>query len=248
MRRLALGGSVALFGAFALLLATSVAVAAGSSHRGSPAPRHKFGRGTSTNWSGYAVPGTGATHVIGTWTAPAASCASGENSWSSPWVGIDGYASNTVEQIGTDSDCWNGTPVYYAWYEMYPKKLFGISSINVHPGDSVTGEVTNTSPGTFLLNLTDNTTGASFQTTQRSKRAQHSSVEWIMEGPSNGLLTDFGSVDFSAARATISNQTGNLGSFANADPITMVTQQGVPRAVPSAVRGGTRFSVTWQHG
>jgi hypothetical protein len=28
----------------------------------------------------------------------------------------------------------------------------------------------------------------------------------------------------------------------------MVTSQGVPRAVPSTISGGTSFSVTWRHG
>jgi hypothetical protein len=191
------------------------------------------------------VGGSGATHVIGTWTQPAATCAPGENSWSSPWVGIDGNSSGTVEQIGTDTDCQNGAPFYYAWFEMYPKSLVMIG-IGVHPGDSFTGQVTYSS-GSFVLRLTDNTTAVSFQTTQTSKRAKRSSVEWVMEGPSSGLLTNFGSVGFSAASATIGGQTGNLGSFGNAQPITMVTKAGAPRAVPSAVSGGSAFSVSWQH-
>jgi hypothetical protein len=239
-------GLIALAGFVALALLPTAA-AATSSHHGSPAPKHKFGRGTSTNWSGYAVNGTGATQVIGTWTQPPATCTSGENSWSSPWVGIDGNASNTVEQIGTDSDCQNGVPFYYAWYEMYPKSLVMIGAVGVHPGDSFTAEVTYGGSGAFVLRLTDHTTGASFQTTQTSKRAKRTSVEWVMEGPSSGLLTNFGSVGFSAASATISNLAGNLGSFGNAQPITMVTKAGVPRAVPSAVSGGTSFSVGWQH-
>jgi hypothetical protein len=220
--------------------------AAATAHPGSHAPKHKFGRGTSTNWSGYDVTGSGATHVIGTWTQPAPTCTRRENSWSSPWVGLDGDTSNTVEQIGTDTDCSNGAPYYYAWYEMYPKKLFTIV-IPVRPGDSFTGEVTSTSPTTFALRLTNNTSGASFQTTQTTRKAQRSSAEWIMEGPSSGLLTNFGSVGFSAASATINGQTANLGSLPNAQPITMVTQSGTPRATPSQVSGGG-FSVSWQHG
>ena len=42
--------------------------------------------------------------------------------YSSVWVGIDGYSSNTVEQIGTEQDVSaNGKTSYYAWYEMYPQ-------------------------------------------------------------------------------------------------------------------------------
>jgi len=208
------------------------------------APKHKVGRGTSTNWSGYAVDGTGATQVRGTWTQPAVKCAAGENSWSSPWVGIDGDTSNTVEQTGTDSDCQSGQAVYYAWYEMYPKSLVTLS-MAVHPGDSITG-VVKYSSSSFTLTLTDNTTHVSFTTTQSSRKAQRSSIEWIMEGPSSGLLSDFGAVPFSAASGTISGKTAGLSSFTNAQPITMVTKSGAVRAQPSGVSSNA-FSVAWKH-
>jgi hypothetical protein len=235
--------------ALAALTVVAVALvpaAAGAQPRSHP-PKHKFGRGTSTNWSGYDVTGSGATHVIGTWIQPTATCAAGESSWSSPWVGIDGDTSNTVEQIGTDTDCSSGSAFYYAWYEMYPKKLFTIS-MPVRRGDSFTGEVTSTSSTTFILRLTNNTTGTSFQTTQTTRKARRSSVEWIMEGPSSGLLTNFGSVGFTSASATINGQTASLNSLSNPQPITMVTQSGTPRAVPSSPIGsGGSFSVGWQH-
>jgi hypothetical protein len=185
--------------------------------------------------------------VIGSWTQPSATCAAGENSWSSPWVGIDGDNSNTVEQIGTDTDCSNGAPSFYAWYEMYPKSLVVIGGIAVHAGDSFTGEVTAGSGGSYVLHLKDNTTGASFQTTQTSRKAKRTSVEWVMEGPSSGLLTNFGTVGFTANSATISGQTGGLSSFTNADPITMVTRSGAARATPSPVSGDA-FSVRWLQG
>ena len=38
--------------------------------------------------------------VKGTWTVPTVTSSS-VNSYSAVWVGIDGYADNTVEQIGT---------------------------------------------------------------------------------------------------------------------------------------------------
>jgi hypothetical protein len=218
----------------------SSARAVGASH----APKHRIDRGTSTNWSGYAVDGTGATQVLGTWTAPAVTCAPGENSWSSPWVGIDGDNSNTVEQTGTDSDCQRGKAVYYAWYEMYPKSLVMLS-MAVHPGDTFTGAVTY-GGSSFTLKLTDNSTKASFSTTQSARKTARSSVEWVMEGPSSGLLSDFGSVGFSSAAATISGQTGGLSSFAGAQPTTMVTSTGAVRAQPSAL-SANGFGVAWMH-
>jgi Peptidase A4 family len=186
--------------------------------------------------------------VIGSWVQPPATCSAGESSWSSPWVGIDGDVSNTVEQIGTDTDCSGGTPYYYAWYEMYPKSLVLISSVGVQANQSFTAEVSGNSAGTFVLRLINTSTGASFTTTQSSKRSRRNSVEWVMEGPSSGLLTNFGTVGFTSASATISGQTAAVGSFANADPITMVNSKGLTRAVPSTPPSGDAFSVTWQHG
>src|SRR5262245_47089269 len=76
--------------------------------------RHGRSTATSTNWSGYAVtgPNGSVSDVKASWYVPTASCPPSPNQYASFWVGIDGYSSNTVEQIGTDSDCQNGTPVY----------------------------------------------------------------------------------------------------------------------------------------
>lgn len=231
----------------------SAAVSAAPTHGLFHAPRHPFGRGTSTNWSGYDVtPGSGVTRVIGSWTQPkVVSCAPGENSWSSPWVGIDGDGSNTVEQTGTDSDCSSGQPYYYAWWEMYPKGTVVISSsyIRVQPGDKFTGEVTSQGNGSFVLTLTNNTTGQKFTTTQSRKNTSLASAEAIMEGPSNSGLTNFGSVSFSGVSATVNNQANDLGLLSPLNSITMVTSGGTPRATPSSITNpkgaGSSFSVAW---
>src|SRR5437870_4998940 len=61
----------------------------------------------STNWSGYAAetnltaPAANAvTAVSGSWVVPQVTGSS--TGYSSVWVGIDGYSSATVEQIGTE--------------------------------------------------------------------------------------------------------------------------------------------------
>ena len=209
------------------------------------AAKHGFGHGTSTNWSGYAVDGSNATSVTGSWTQPyATNCALVPNSWSSPWVGIDGDNSNTVEQTGTDSDCNGGVASYYAWWEMYPKSTVVIPEITVHPGDKFTATVSYRSGG-FTMTLDDTTTGKSYSITQTSKKAKRSSVEWIMEGPSSGNLTDFGSLSFASASATIGGQIVTPASV-GADPITMVTKQGTDRAVPSLNGTKGAFGVAWE--
>lgn len=220
-----------------VLAAACAALMVGAPLAHASAPRHSVGRSTSTNWSGYDVTTGGATFVTGTWTQPSATCSPGESSWSSPWVGIDGDTSNTVEQIGTDSDCQSGTPTYYAWYEMYPKGLVQIP-MTVTPGKSYTGTVTY-SGGTFVMTLSDGS--HSFTTSQSSKRAKRASAEWIMEGPSSGLLTDFGNVPFTGASATMNGAT--VGPSASG-AITMVTKSGAPRATPSLLGPGS-FGVAW---
>jgi hypothetical protein len=211
-------------------------------------PKHKLGSETAGNWAGYSIDGANAINVSGSWMQPTAHCSPEETSWSSPWLGIDGDTSNTVEQIGTDSDCNGGSPSYYAWYEMYPKQTTDLA-MTITPGDVISAQVTATSSTTFRLTLTDETTKATFTTTQTSKKARRNSVEWIMEGPSGSSgLTDFGTAGFSGAAATIGGRTGGLFSFGSqANAITMVTSSGQTRAAPSAVSSSSGFSVSWEH-
>jgi Peptidase A4 family len=208
-------------------------------HRHGPAKlRHTSEDGTaySTNWSGYAVAaptapatpttptGVTVTYVSGSWIVPAlakGSCGKGTQAeYSSFWIGIDGWYSNTVEQIGTDSDCSSGKPVYYAWYEFYPEGSFyacpAASGKNrtpppcplqdLTPGDVMSASVTyNTGSKNFTAVITDESIGASFTTTftpnGKTGTPQLSSAEWIAEAPCCGKhnsmlpLANFGTVD-----------------------------------------------------
>src|SRR5947209_13321704 len=99
----------------------------------------------STNWAGYAVTtgAGGVSQVAGGWVVPpVASTVSG---YSSAWVGIDGYNSSSVEQLGTDSDYVNGVAHYYAWYEMYPNPSVNLS-LTIRPGDAISASVSFTAP------------------------------------------------------------------------------------------------------
>jgi hypothetical protein len=218
------------------------------------APRAHNASSNSTNWSGYAVTGASGSvsNAKGSWTVPAiqGTCPS-TNQYSSFWVGIDGFNSGTVEQTGTDSDCQNGAPTYYAWYEFYPHPSFLISGLTIHPGDHMTAQA-NFNGRSFVVTITDTTTGLSFSTSAKVRGAQRSSAEWIAEAPSSsgGILplANFGTVSFSASTATIGGTTGTIGSFGTAvQQITMVTSSGTVKAQPSALSsGGDSFSVTWK--
>ena len=113
---------------------------------------------TSSNWSGYAINSTAGSvsYVAGTWTVPTVSTST--NGYSAVWVGIDGYSSQSVEQLGTGEDVSGGRASYYAWYEMYPSDSVTINSMTVKPGDSMTASVTyNATNKDFVLSITDTT-------------------------------------------------------------------------------------------
>jgi len=209
------------------------------------APFKRLQHGTSSNWSGYATFGAANTYksVSASWKQPTVTCATRETSYSSFWVGLDGYNDSTVEQIGTEADCYRGHAQYYVWYEMYPRKSFLVTTF-LRPGDNVTASVTAQANSFFSLRLTDSTTGRNYVTTQRLSAAQLSSAEVVTEAPWSGgtlPLANFGAASFT--NATANGQP--LGSFNSLDPITMVDPYGM-KSTPSAFDSTkANFSVTW---
>ncbi len=227
-----------------------------AAHRHAPISiRERHGRNvTSDNWSGYAVTGAkgSVTDVKASWIVPAIAepCPSTDQ-YASFWAGIDGYSSNTVEQIGTDSDCQNGKPVYYAWFEFYPHPSFPIESMTIHPGDVISAEVSAGAKGKFMVTITDVTTNQTFTTSTKIPSAAQSSAEWIAEAPYSGgvlPLADFGIVWFSADQTTAGKATGPIGSFpsADVDEITMVDRSDATKALPSSLsKNESSFSIAW---
>lgn len=215
---------------------------------------------TSTNWSGYGVetslsrPQSGAvTAVSGSWTVPAVPGTGTGTAYSSIWVGIDGYSSNTVEQIGTDSDIINGKATYYAWYEMYPKWSVTITSLTISPGDSVSASVNYVGNNKFTLQISNDTTGKSFSIDQTARNTKRSSAEWIVEAPSSWTgvlpLANFNKATITNASATINGSTGPIANsplWQNA-AINMVTSSGALKASTSNLdpTTGSSFTVTF---
>jgi Peptidase A4 family len=199
---------------------------------------------TSLNWSGYAAeqgsnlnsPTTSAvTAVGGTWVVP--SVTGSTTGYSSDWVGIDGFNSNSVEQIGTEEDVVVGrhgkvTTSDYAWYEMYPSGSVEIPNFNIKAGDTISAEVsyqsTSGRKSSFTLTITDVTENESFTTTQSIPTPARSSAEWIVEAPSSSRgvlpLDNFGTVQFTGAWATLGGTTGAIDNSAwSAIPIDIGT-------------------------
>lgn len=199
----------------------------------------------SQNWAGYAATGGTFTKVSAKWTQPSVKC-SQTNTYSVFWIGLDGFNSNTVEQTGSAGFCQGGSPAYFAWYEVYPKEPIIQINKPVKAGDAFSASATAVSSTSFKLVISDSTQNWTYKTTQTLTGAKLSSAEVIAEAPSNqnGILplADFGTMRFTSSKV----DGKSLGSFSPTQ-IVMVTSSGTVKAQPSALSGGTAFSVTWKH-
>src|SRR5438067_6571119 len=135
----------------------------------------------SSNWSGYArTGGTGAFHSItGRWTVASVSPTS-KATYSSSWVGIDGFNNSHLIQTGTEADYYNGAAHYAAWWEILPAPETVIPSSTVSPGDNMSASISKGSHGSWTITITDTTTGKGFMTSQ-SYGGPGTSAEWIEE-------------------------------------------------------------------
>ena len=227
-------------------------------------PAAANGTETSSNWAGYAV-----THrkpfasVTGRWVQPAAACSAVDSTYSAFWVGLGGFArkSFAVEQTGTLANCSGGAAYYTAWYELYPKPP-AMVRIAIRPGDLLSATVS-VAKKTVLIRLKDVTTGKLFTKKLRMNRPDLGSAEWVAEAPSGCdltgncstlPLTNFGTVSFSHASATVKGHKGRISDpvwsattieLHSDDPTHPSTARA--NAIPGALGpDGGSFAVTWQ--
>jgi len=185
----------------------------------------------------------------------------------SDWIGIDGFVSPSVEQTGTSSDCYYGQTYYYAWYEFYPAPSEFAGSIVVHPGDTMTAEVSY-SGGLFTTTITDVSDQQSYTSPPTAvPGAETDSAEWIAESAYyDGFLalTPTNMVSFTGATATIGGVTHTIAGWAPDDYWLLMVDynfgfnQELGVATPSTqtlasakaiplplLRGGGGFDVKW---
>lgn len=227
-----------------------------------PYPHIPFKHGsTSINWCGpVAVTNLAnpAPHsvsaVTGTWTVPSIRSAA-HDTYCSLWIGIDGFTSPTVEQIGVDCDWSHGHQINYAWFEMYPDYSYEIVGFPVNIGDSISTSVVYAGNDVFVLSIFNNThhvytTIPTSYTTMPG--AQRSCAEWIVEAPyENGVLplSHFNLINFTYCNAIINNILGSISCPAWKNTLlTMVTNTGAVKALPSPLsNNGESFTVVWKH-
>jgi Peptidase A4 family len=213
----------------------------------------------SENWSGYAATsGKKFNYVHSTFVQPAITCPGVKNEWTSNWVGLDGFNNATVEQDGTFAHCGgpqSTTPVYKAWYEMYPAG--SVNVFTVHPGDVIDTAVSY-AQGQFTLTVSDLTTGKSASDVAACATCQRASAEWIIERPAlcNNALTkcfltrlaDFGTSTMGGTQARVAGGTvKGIGGFVNY-PINMVgplASGGFISLDTVSPLSGKTFTATW---
>ncbi len=202
---------------------------------------HGGGAHASSNWGGYAVTGGKYTSATASWVVPALDC-SKTNGDVSPWAGIDGWKSTTVEQIGLDMDCVAGKVKYHPWVEMFPANSVYFTD-TVRKGDSMTASVSVTGTA-FTLTESDSTQGWT-KTYNKTGKDQLSSAEAIMEaiGSSSSIppAVDWGTINFT--NVTANGQQYSAVGTANK---TVLQRSNTPLETVSALNGEA-FSQTWIH-
>ena len=238
----------------------------------------------SSNWSGYVAAGPGSTattaspamtytDVTGQWVEPTAACVPGSPSSVAIWVGLGGYSesSSDLEQAGTSADCGpNGSPSYYAWYELVPANSVTVKALQIFPGDVISSAVV--IDGTsVVVQVTDRTRKTRFTRHLTMSSPDQTSAEWIVEAPTqcNGgtscrqlALTNFGSIAFGHTYAIGNGISGTISSpgwiatalqlvpagsryFGSVNGTDQAT--GGPGAGTSPLAAaGKGFTVTWQ--
>ncbi|WAL66560.1 G1 family endopeptidase [Amycolatopsis cynarae] len=226
MKRLAQGASL-----FSVLAVASAALTGTATATGPVFGGHNFSGG---NWGGYVSFGSFTT-ATASWVEPSVTCNS-TNDLFAPWVGIDGDGSSTVEQTGVATDCSSGSPVYQAWYEMYPAAPVYYSNA-VSAGDHITATVTRTGTNTYQLTISDTTKGWS-KSVSKSLTSQHSSAEAIIESPTDSYPDISGGIKFTGVKFNGTNLASTNPSGLDAD------DQGIYTWSPSSIASdGTDFTM-----
>jgi hypothetical protein len=231
MRKLSLGIMAGLACASAAFSPTLASTHVRFHHPRNPAKPVSSAGWAATNWSGYAVARSGVTYssVTGQWVVPAVS-ATKRATYSSNWIGIDGFNNSNLIQTGSEQDYYNGSGHYNAWWEILPAAETRIASITVHPGDTMTASIKQGSGGSWTISISDTNTGQSF-TTNQTYTGPQTSAEWIEEAPTVGgrvaRLANYGHATFDPG----TDNGGNPG-LGPSDGGVMI-QNGVQVSTPS---------------
>jgi hypothetical protein len=134
------------------------------------------------------------------------------------WVGIDGYGTNNIVQVGVQQTFSGNPPVLntVGWWDwLYPGINTGyvIDNFTINPGDTIVASVT-MSPGGLgaLLNINNLTRNTSTNVSVSAAPAgliTGQTAEWIVEKPGGTApLANFGQIGFVLAAASYTDAFG----------------------------------------
>lgn len=196
-----------------------------------PLPVTPASSDSSANWAGYVLSGSTYNSVSGTFNVPTITATS-TDTMTAEWVGVDGSVSgdDNLLQAGVSEQYTassNQTQVF-AWVEELPAPATELP-MPVSPGDQVTVDISLVTPGTWQIDLRDDTTG---DVTSESGPYTGTglSAEWIVEAPfdtSTNSIVDIGQfTPVTFTRLGVNSTDGAL------DGVTLV-QNGAATATPS---------------
>lgn len=192
---------------------------------------------SASNWSGYAETGN-FTGVSGTWTVPSVASSS-TSTYSSAWIGVDGFNDSSLIQTGTEEDYYSGAAHYDAWWEIlsaseteisptaYPVALGDRMSASIWETSARSGRGHHRSGHVWDVVIKDTSKGWTFTTAQAYTGAG-SSAEWIMEAP------EVGGKIATLAHYTFSPPAGT-GDFDGAGTLTSIVSSGTPTYTGAAL-------------
>jgi hypothetical protein len=239
-----------------------------------PSVLHGTTKTNSGNWAGYAdvakTAGT-ITEVFSEWYIPAATCNEKSGAtYQVQWIGIDGFGSGSVEQLGSFDYCSGpgATPAYYTWYEFYPYNSVQIVAdssagalISAYVLYNPTIQI-NGIAGVYTLELFDPDNGVSFTEIAGGYDLGYTpadvSAECISEAPSGSSgvlhLADYGTTTFYACSDTIGTHTGGIGGQGSVSTVYRINQVGASTKTDQSTGNlstylytESTFSITWKH-
>jgi hypothetical protein len=173
------------------------------------------------NWSGFVTTGPQHTYMNlhGEWNVPEiAECESNNSTYSSVWVGLDGFNLNDLLQAGTESDCYDlgffgYAANYYAWEELLPNQPSAQQlDLSPNPGDDIFTQVfignesgaPDMTGSYFWYEVDDKTQGQYVYTSLKFSESGYygGSAEWIVERPGLGGDTFAELSDYDWAKMT----------------------------------------------
>lgn len=243
---------------------------------GHRSPRDVRATWEASNWSGYALTGT-FTGVSGTWTVPSVA-ASASPTYSSAWIGVDGFNDSDLIQTGTEEDYYDGSAHYDAWWEILPaaETEISTSAYPVAPGDRMSAEIYETASttsgtgggrhGSSRLAESSARRGGGVVRERRKAGVEH---EWVITlsdltagwtfsttqaygGPGSSAEWILEAPEVGGSISTLAHYTivppSGLGDFDNAAVATSVPASGAPSYSAAGLAYGADGGVMVQNG